>query len=112
MKKIYYIQYANDPDSSLQETIEDVFDNFSLNDYNSLSVCDENQSLILDNLEEAKSWSDDDLTALMVIEYTLSENDLYTLLIGDEIESKPTGVWYYWWDEESQKLKEIPKMFI
>lgn len=107
MKKLYYIEYANDPDLSLQETIEHDFENFSLKNYKKFYIDDDNRDMILTDLESAKNWEGDELTSLTIIEYTLSEDNLVELLLGQEINSIPTNTWYYWWDQNNKELKEI-----
>jgi hypothetical protein len=112
MKKIYYIEYGYEPELSLSETIEDCFDNFSLDRYKELYIDDDNRNMFVDDLYSAQNWNDDDLTCLQILEYSLSEDDLFQLLIGDSLSTKPTNTWYYWWDNKQRKLKEIPKAFI
>lgn len=112
MKKIYYIKFNYDPDQCLEETIKHDFDDFSLEKHEIIFVDDNNRNMFTSDLEFAKDWSEDDLTSLTIMEYTLSEDDFLKLLIDGQLKSNPTNSWYYWWDEDQQKLKEIPKIFI
>ncbi|CAB4196965.1 hypothetical protein UFOVP1290_485 [uncultured Caudovirales phage] len=121
MKKIYYVQLENNPEYSLQETIEEDFNNFSL-EYLHLSFFDEsNINSIYTSLEEAKDYDEhnngggdeEDFTSRIIVEYNLSEDDmLHFLLNNEDMDILPTNVWYQWWDEKQKKLKEIPKAFI
>ncbi len=87
MKKVYLINHFYDSNQSLKDVIIQNFDNFSLNMF---TILKKNEAIdfFVDSLEKAKNFGNDyeSLSSSIIIEYSLSENDLYKLFLYNEID--------------------------
>ena len=103
MKKIYQSHWTRDPNDSIEYLIKDcdVFDNFSTRNWNSLYMNGDCWDLY-PSFENAWDDKPDNTYSLMIIEYILTEDQLFdkTLKINPNIR-------YFITDKLTNNLKEI-----
>ena len=121
MKKLYFISNAYDPDSSIKDVIEEHFLNFSLKEFGEVSwyelknfySCYYSYEKAFDSFKDGL-WhigeNDHNFTSMMIIEFSLSEDNLFDCLLQEDtrfkkINIKPTKSWYYL--NQDGKVKEI-----
>jgi len=110
MTKLYGVEISFDDSLPLSEIIRDYFNCFSLDD---LDYVNQYDGMYFTSFESAFNWhnwtGEDVIASLMIIEYSLTEEDLVTCFFEKGCRTAPTNVWYYWWDKEKNELKAISK---
>lgn len=110
MTKLYGVEMSFDDGLPLSEIIRDYFNGFSLDGLNYVNQYDGMYFTSFESAFNWREWTGDDMIAsLMIIEYDLTEEDLVTCFFEKGCRKTPTNVWYYWWNEEENDLKEISK---
>lgn len=108
-KKLYFTRHYYNPNFSLQKTIENDFNNFSLNGFLQIQSLDDFSKTLKEAKENTLLLQGDKLSSLIIVEYSLSTNDLLDLLINQKLYSIPTNSWYWWWNENKKTLIKINK---
>lgn len=97
---------------SIEDIIQYTFRNFSTQN---LDFFEPKESLYFDSFKQAfdwESWTGNDISSLMIIEYNFTEEDLFFIIVNEYICKPPINIKYYIWNTEDSKLKEISKLFV
>lgn len=113
MIRLYGIEMSFDDGMSLPEIIRYTFNEFSLE---GLDYINQYDGVYFSTFEQAfdwKSWAgNDSIGSLMIMEYELSEEDLVHIFFNRFCRKLPINVWYYWWNGEEKKLREMSKNLV
>lgn len=112
MKNIYYLTYyaSEDIPEDFSGLIKSQFNDFSLKNFNTIDLMDDDHLYFLSFKEAFKFidfWGGDYMLAASIIEYSVSEDDLLLLAFNRKILANATQAWYYLWNETEEQIKEF-----
>lgn len=109
MKK-FYIAYARyHPRLSKEEEIAQHYDNFNLKNYEQfIEIGWDREHTLYTNVQEAvDNIFSDGVTSVLVLEYEVSEEEMYKMIIDGKCQLTPINHRFFFWDKDVESIKEF-----
>lgn len=105
MKSIYAMSWTSDNSETLESMTlnPNMFDNFSLERFIGL----DRGMHLRPSFKEAWRKKPNNAIGLIILEYSLSEDNLFDLHFGSVLNIKPINSWYFAYNEKTKELEEV-----